>query len=166
MAFDPIIERILANEGGFVDDPADAGGVTNFGVTIPALSAYRGHACTRDDIEALTRDEAAALYAKRYIAGPGYGAILNPGLRAAVVDAGVLFGPDRVTRALQELVRTTADGVFGMATEMAVNSAEPRELANSLSLWRIRQHIRRCESDASQLKFLEGWFNRAAGFVK
>src|SRR5947209_7192885 len=98
---DPIIERILANEGGFVNDPADAGGVTNFGVTIPALSLYRGHMCTADDIRNLTRDEAAQLYTKNYINAPGFNRIINVAIRTAAVDAAVLFGAPRVIKALQ-----------------------------------------------------------------
>ena len=30
--FDDIIEQVLEHEGGYVDDPADKGGATNFGV--------------------------------------------------------------------------------------------------------------------------------------
>ena len=30
--FDDIINQVLEHEGGYVDDPADKGGATNFGV--------------------------------------------------------------------------------------------------------------------------------------
>src|SRR6478736_1272001 len=35
-----IIELILAQEGGYVDDPDDHGGETNFGITRPFLAEY------------------------------------------------------------------------------------------------------------------------------
>ena len=31
-SFNEIIEKVLEHEGGYVDDPADKGGATNFGV--------------------------------------------------------------------------------------------------------------------------------------
>lgn len=166
MSDDPVTGRIIADEGGFVDNPADAGGPTKFGITIATLSAWRGKPCTAADVQDLSRDEAVAIYKQKYVIAPGFDRINDVGLRTAVANAAVLFGPGRVIAALQQLVAVTADGVFGPATRAAVNAIEPRELVNALSLWRIRQHIARCAVDPSQLQFLPGWFNRAAAFVK
>lgn len=163
---DPVTDRIIADEGGFVDNPADAGGPTKCGITIATLAAWRGKPCTAADVQDLTRTEAMAILGRKYVSGPGFDRITDTGLRTAVADAGVLFGPKRVIEALQQLVDITGDGVFGPVTAAAVNRAEPRALINALSLWRVRQHIARCVADPSQLEFLAGWFIRAAAFVK
>ncbi len=39
MNVDKIAREIVAREGGFVNDPADAGGATKYGVTIGILRA-------------------------------------------------------------------------------------------------------------------------------
>ena len=38
--FNEIIEEVLEAEGGFVNDPDDLGGATNFGVTQKSYSAF------------------------------------------------------------------------------------------------------------------------------
>ena len=38
--FDEIIEVVLKHEGGYVDDPDDKGGATNFGVTQASYSQF------------------------------------------------------------------------------------------------------------------------------
>ena len=37
-----LIDTIVANEGGYVDNAGDAGGPTRYGITIATLSAFRG----------------------------------------------------------------------------------------------------------------------------
>jgi lysozyme family protein len=158
-------DRIIADEGGYVNDPADAGGPTKYGITLATLSAFRGRPCTAADVAALTRDDAIAIYDAKYVTGPGFDKITDAMLRTAAADAAVLFGPDRVIGALQSLCGVTADGIFGPVTVAAVNKREARELVNRLSLWRIRKHITRVVTDESQIRFLRGWFERAASFV-
>lgn len=45
MSFDVAIEHVLRLEGGYVDDPADSGGKTNYGITerVARSFGYRGH---------------------------------------------------------------------------------------------------------------------------
>lgn len=60
--FEEWVEKILEEEGGFVDLEDDKGGATNMGVTIPILEEFRKSNCDRDDIEDLTADEAKEIY--------------------------------------------------------------------------------------------------------
>jgi lysozyme family protein len=55
-----IAEQIVAREGGYVDDPDDPGGATNFGVTIHTmrrlgLDLTGDGAVTAADVRALSR---------------------------------------------------------------------------------------------------------------
>ena len=57
-----IIDEILRTEGGYVFDPDDSGGETNFGITKDVARAYGYTGCMRD----LTRDQAFDIYVARY----------------------------------------------------------------------------------------------------
>lgn len=56
--FDQAVELVLLQEGGLHDDPRDAGGLTNFGISQRAFPQI--------DISTLTRDQAIAIYRKEY----------------------------------------------------------------------------------------------------
>jgi lysozyme family protein len=56
--FDEIIEVVLEHEGGYVNDPDDPGGETNFGI------AKRSHSDV--DIKNLTKEGAKEIYKKEY----------------------------------------------------------------------------------------------------
>ena len=60
--FEEIIEVVLHHEGGFVDDPDDKGGATNYGVTQATLEQYRENDVSREDVQNLTVDEAKECY--------------------------------------------------------------------------------------------------------
>jgi lysozyme family protein len=106
---------VLAQEGGFVDHPADPGGPTRFGITRAALAQARGGAVTAEDVKALGSDEARAIYRLEYWAAIR-GDDLPPGLDLAVFDLAVNSGPGRAVRLLQAAVAVEADGILGPAT--------------------------------------------------
>ena len=56
--FDEIIEVVLEHEGGYVNDPKDPGGETNFGI------AKRSHPDV--DIKNLTKESAKEIYKEVY----------------------------------------------------------------------------------------------------
>src|SRR3546814_17365189 len=56
--FDSAVARVFGDEGGFVDDPVDRGGATNFGIS------SRAHPDV--DVASLTREDAVTLCRERY----------------------------------------------------------------------------------------------------
>lgn len=162
---DLIRQTVIVNEGGYTNNSADRGGPTNWGVTQDTLASWRGHAVTVADVQDLSMNEAIALYTKRYIEDPGFDLITDMRLRTALVDAGVLFGPQAVIKALQTVLGLKPDGVLGAETAGRAAGQEPRGLVNSLSVWRVTKHAARCHSDPSQVVFLQGWVARACGFI-
>lgn len=66
-----IAEEIVAREGGFVNDPDDPGGATNFGVTIHTMRRL-GLDLTGDgqvdvsDVRHLTRRQAVDIFIRHY----------------------------------------------------------------------------------------------------
>src|SRR3990167_11048904 len=99
---EPILAHIFQIEGwpAFTDDPTDRGGSTKGGITLAALQAWRGRPTTKAELRNLTKAEAGDIYRSRYIAP--FEAVEDELLRWQVVDAGVLSGPARAARWLQE----------------------------------------------------------------
>ena len=59
---DQIIDEIIRKEGGYVNDPADSGGETNWGITVNRArqSGYNG------DMRTMPRSVAEQIYAEDY----------------------------------------------------------------------------------------------------
>lgn len=161
-----IVGMLLEHEGSeYTNDPADVGGPTKFGVTLRELAEWRGVDVTPLDVASLTREEASQIFQRNYIIRPGFDQISSIALRAALADAAVLFGPLSPTLALQAICGVLQDGELGPKTAASANVREPRGVINLLSVWRIRHHLMRVRRDASQLEFLDGWCERAIGFI-
>ncbi len=116
-----IAEEIVAREGGFVNDPDDPGGATNYGVTLGTMRALRrdiDHDGDVDvaDVRGLTRAEAVEIFIRHYFERPGIGLLpieLQPSLFDMYVNAGA-----NAVKVLQRLLARkgfvcTDDGVIG-----------------------------------------------------
>lgn len=90
--FDRALDFTLAWEGGYVNDPDDPGGETNFGIS---KRAYPD-----EDIQHLTRERAAALYERDYWRAGGCHLLSWP-LNLCHFDACVNHGPGRAATFLK-----------------------------------------------------------------
>ena len=146
----------LQEEGGYVDNPRDPGGVTNLGVTIATLSHYEGHPATPEDVANLTPEQVAPIYHSLYwnvVQCDG----LKTGVDLLVFDACVNSGPGRAAKTLQQAAGVTADGIIGPATLAAVNAlSAPVLVANFTSA-----HEAFYRSLSTYDTFGRGWDNRA-----
>jgi lysozyme family protein len=168
---DEILDAILAREGGFVDDPADRGGATNYGITQGTLSEVLDKVASRDDVKALTPQLAREIYRRRYIEGPGFDGIASGDLRAVVVDAAVNHGVKTAIKLLQRVLKVTDDGLLGPVSFTAANVLDGRLLARKVLWERIRLYGRLIShnlTDADRdgipdnTEFASGWLNRTA----
>lgn len=174
-----LAEEIVAREGGFVNDPDDPGGATNFGVTIHTLRRLRpGQRVSEDDIRALTREDAVAIYVEHYFNRPRIAELPEP-LWATVFDMYVNAGANAV-RILQRLLaemglEATVDGVIGPQTIAATHRAHelaPAHLVDAYGIARRDYYYRIADRRPTSRKFARrrdggkgGWITRAEEFI-
>jgi len=168
-----ILERIVANEGGFQNDPDDTGNYagsalvgTNWGITPQALASYRGVSVediSVDDIKNLTEKDAMEIYAQDYYYRPGYDKIENDYLQENVVDMAVNAGAPQATKLLQRIVGADDDGILGPQTLQAINDSKIN--TNDYSTARKRFYYDITLNDPGKLKYLVGWINRANKYI-
>ena len=176
-----VIDEILEREGWpeYTNDPNDSGGPSKGGITRATLQEWRrfqtGDAdlmVTAADVEALRENEARLIYLDKYVEGPGFSGIDDDLLREQVTDAGVLQGVGWSTRRLQELVGVKVDGKCGPITQRAANDKDAEALNDCFTAWRTRKLARIVYNDCmnrgyteGQIKWLNGWINRATEFL-
>ena len=171
---DTIIEALIGREGPFNDDPIDAGGATNMGITGRTLRRWRretgGHvpklgAETREAVKALRRPEVRAIYRKLYLERWRVDRIRSDGLREHLLDCVVLYGPKAI-RWMQRFAGVGADGIIGPITLRAVTRRDPMTVSRELVKARLMHTARRVKRQPDQAKFLPGWTARALKFLE
>lgn len=113
LTFESAINRVLGHEGGYVNNPADPGGETNWGI---AKRSY-----PHVDIRGLTREGAIAIY-KRDFWDRVHADELPAGLRFQALDAAVNSGIESSVRWLQRAAGVADDGHWGPITRAAVKA--------------------------------------------
>jgi len=123
MNFENAFEKLLGHEGGYVNNPKDPGGETNWGVTV-AVARANGYA---GDMKDYPRSLAMVVYRKMY-----WDAVraeeLPPAVRFDVFDAAVNSGVSQSIKWLQRAVGATDDGVIGAKTIAAVAMFNPASI--------------------------------------
>ena len=153
----PAILAILDREGGFVDNPADRGGPTAWGIS----KKWNPEAWANGPP---TKEQAAQIYQDRYIDQPGFSKIGHGGLRDFLVDYGVNSGPAVAVQKLQRVLGVPVDGKLGPETLVALSHRQPDTLLNQLVDERLKTLVRLVQSKPNQLQFLYGWVTRVLSF--
>lgn len=160
------------NEGGYVDNPDDGGGATNYGVTQRTLNSWlyaQGRATF--PVKELDIPTAEQIYFDRYWYPYHLELIPRVGAAIAIFDAGVLFGPDvSAVRAQAALIGCGAtglrtDGIIGPETASAVAAFLP---STFLAAFRDQLLLRIgdiCTSRPINLQFKDGWVNRVNRYL-
>lgn len=153
--FQYAVGKVLDHEGGYVNDPRDAGGETNFGIS---KRSYPD-----PDIKHLTRKQAIGIYRRDWWERYGYERIVDPLLAAKVLDLAVNMGTRRAHKLLQQaLVRCghpeiQVDGILGPKTIAAVNGHEqPGLLLGVFKGLAVDYYL-----SLNRPEYIKGWTRRA-----
>ena len=172
--FNEIIEEVLEAEGGFVNDPDDLGGATNFGVTQKSYSAFLGSEASVDDVRNMTRDEAKECYKKDFW-NPAKVDRLPDNLKHIYFDMVVNMGRKNAGKIIQQAVNTKKnqslleiDGIVGSGTLSHVESLTLKDVLVERSMFFANNCFdgSRFAKRTRQNKFLRGWiFHRVFHFL-
>lgn len=146
----------LAEEGGFVNDPADPGGATNKGITLATYRRYVPDA-TEDGLRHISDADVARIYRAGYWA-PVRGADLPAGVDLMVFDFGVNAGPGRSAKMLQRAAGVAEDGAIGPMTLAAVRRMPAPDLIRVIA----QMHRDYYATLANFGWFGRGWLARTA----
>jgi len=166
--FDSALQIILHSEGGYVNNPVDRGGPTNYGITQSTYDRFKKRLKepTRP-VRECTPEEVRKIYFSEYWTASGANLIATFDYNLAVLhfDFAVNSGVRTAIRALQRLVGTEADGRFGPITLARVKSEKAFNLYQRYTAKRLTFFTDIVRKDKSQLVFLAGWVNRIADLL-
>ncbi|MDO5606020.1 MAG: glycosyl hydrolase 108 family protein [Paracoccus sp. (in: a-proteobacteria)] len=147
--FDQAVAFVLREriEGGYVNDPRDPGGETNFGISKRSYP--------RENIRALTRERAIQIYKRDYWDKPGCDK-LPPKLAVALFDCAINQGAGIAPKLLQNALGVNADGTIGPVTAGAAAKADQDDAAIQFLGWRLRRYA----FTANASTYMRGWSNR------
>lgn len=178
-----IATEIVIREGGYVNDPDDPGGATNFGVTIHTMRRLGldlngdGRVDTRD-VRKLTRAQAIDIFVKHYFERPLIAELPEP-LQATVFDMYVNAGGNAV-KILQNLLRdmgyeVAVDGALGPQSIAAVRAAmakSEQHFVDAYGIARRNYYFRLADRRPASRKYARsraggkgGWIKRAEEFI-
>ena len=153
--FDEIIEVVLEHEGGYVNDPKDPGGETNFGI------AKRSHPDV--DIKNLTKEGAKEIYKEVYW-DKNKVESLPEELWHIYFDMCVNQGKGRAVKIIQRAVNgkggsLTVDGGMGPMTISAIGKS--RVELDRVRAYRVKYYADLVTRKPDLERFYFGWFKRA-----
>ncbi|WP_299140720.1 holin-associated N-acetylmuramidase [uncultured Tateyamaria sp.] len=178
-----IAKEIVAREGGYVNDPDDPGGATNFGVTIHTMRRLGldldgdGDVDVRD-VKRLTQAQATDIFVTHYFERPLI-AELPQTLHATVFDMYVNAGGNAI-KILQRLLTQmgfacVVDGALGpqsIAAARAAHEAAPDHLVDAYGIARRNYYFRIGDRRPASRKYARtragrkgGWIKRAEEFI-
>lgn len=176
MNIEQYLEELIQREGGYVNNPADRGGATKYGITeaVARINGFKGN--MRD----LPLDGAKAIYKKQYWTAPRFDQVntINSKVAEELLDTGVNCGTSFAKPLLQRALNLlnnngkagwpdlAVDGIYGTATLNALKvylSKRGKEgekiLVRVLNIMQGQRYIEICERNPSQEQFFYGWIS-------
>lgn len=173
MTVEQIIEHLIGVEGGYSNNPNDAGGETNWGITYGTARAHQYFGAMKD----MPREAAARIYREQYFVAPRFDKVyeLSQPLAVEMFDTGVNMGTSvpviwlqRILNALNQQGKLYADievdGKIGPATIGALRSFLRRRattgekvLVRALNCMQGARYLDITEKRPANESFFYGW---------
>lgn len=182
--FDKAIPVILMHEGGWVSNPADPGGETNFGVSTmmikrlqqdegltnaqiaQLLGVFEDILYTPGYMKTMHVEAAKAIYRKYFWDQPGYGRLTNDTVATKIMDVGVNCGTGRANKMAQRAANKLGqklgeDGKLGALSIAGINACDPKSFLIAMSGEQLAYYQAIVVRSPSLGVFLRNWTKRA-----
>lgn len=180
MNIEEYLNELIKREGGYVNNPADRGGATKYGITeaVARASGFKGH--MRDLPLSVAKD----IYRKQYWTSPRFDQVnaISAAVAEELLDTGVNCGTGFAKPLLQRALNLlnnqgkggwpdlVTDGVYGPATLNDLKTFIAKRgkdgekvLVRVLNIMQGQRYIEICERNPTQEQFFYGWIsNRIA----
>ncbi|EXS35290.1 glycoside hydrolase family 108 protein [Acinetobacter sp. 826659] len=177
MTIEQYIEELIKREGGYVNNPADRGGATKYGITeaVARTNGFNGN------MKDLPLDAAKAIYLKNYWTAPRFNQVnvISSLVAEELLDTGVNCGTGFAKPLLQRALNLLnnqgkagfpdleVDGVYGsttlgaLKTYLAKRGKEGEKvLVRVLNIMQGQRYIEICERNPNQEQFFYGWISK------
>jgi lysozyme family protein len=171
--FNQAVQKTLIHEGGYTNNPHDAGGETYRGISRvnhrdwagwTIIDGYKGHPNFPRVLDSDQRLQ--QLVIKEYVDGYWknlYSQINDQSVAEKLFDMGVLMGVKVAVKLLQLTISNeisiVSDGTFGDQTLIDVNQ-EDAGLLQRYRTMLIQHFINIVNNNPNDSEFLQGWINR------
>jgi lysozyme family protein len=155
-------DYMLKHEGGYVNDKADPGGETRYGISKRSYPHL--------NIKDLTLDQAREIYHRDFWSKAKCEDISDENLALKFFDLVVNIGINQAVKLIQRALRAAGtqvieDGIIGSVTLAAINKSDPTDLLAALKSEAAGYYRLIASINPSQQKFIEGWLRRAYDIV-
>jgi lysozyme family protein len=151
LLFEECMVIILKHEGGYVNDPDDLGGETNYGIAKRYFPD--------EDIKNMTIDRAKEIYYEKYWTPMRLDEVCNKHYVLELLDMGVNSGPINAIKLAQRILNVVVDGIIGPKTLFELNNYLG-DFVKEYKEQRIEYYKSIVERRPLNAKFLKGWLRR------
>ncbi|ENV76184.1 glycoside hydrolase family 108 protein [Acinetobacter ursingii] len=176
MNIDQYLKELIDREGGYVNNPADRGGPTKYGITesVARANGFKGN------MKDLPLDLAKAIYKKQYWTAPCFDQVnsISSTIAEELLDTGVNCGTGFAKPLLQRALNLlnnqgkggwsdlTVDGIYGPVTLNALKvylvkrgKEGEKVLVRILNILQGQRYIEIAERNPTQEQFFYGWIS-------
>lgn len=165
--FEQAFAYMLANEGiQYINDPADSGGPTKFGITKKTYENYLLKPVSELDMQHLDLQTAKSIYRKFYWDALNLHSVSQIGIAICIFDTGVLYGTKTAAITAQKAAvfcgaTLKFDGLLGDKSVGVLNILNQREFLGYFRGLIIERIFRIISENPKNVKYQVGWLNRA-----